>query len=153
MKDIIISTKTKVFFFNWYWIWWFTFSTEIFSLCWFFFNHGPVVWSSIIPMQSSISRWQSSLQTHVNNKIWNNIYCICWQTLFQPSLAWRQTKWYKIWISVNHIISHSLFHSISPLSHKQHYTLLHTKPSLNSQQPDSTWLFSEAKLQIPTNSL
>lgn len=52
----------------------------------------------------------------------------------------------EIWISVNHIISHSLFHSISPLSHKQHYTLLHTKPSLNSQQPDSTWLFSEAKV-------
>lgn len=73
-------------------------------------------------MQTSISRWQSSLQTHVNNKIWNNIYCICRQTLFQPSLAWRQTKWYKIWISVNHIISHTLYSTASVLSHTNNIT-------------------------------
>lgn len=100
-------------------------------------------------MQSSISRWQSSLQTHVNNKIWNNIYCICRQTLFQPSLAWRQTKWYKIWISVNHIISHSL---IPQHQSSLTQTTLHPSPYKTLSQQPATWFYVIVLRGKTTNS-
>lgn len=50
----------------------------------------------------------------------------------------------EIWISVNHIISHSLFHSISPLSHPSPYKTL-------SQQP-ATWFYVIVLRGKTTNS-